>query len=137
MGEPVALFSSVELGHRALDYHLERQNVLAGNVANVETPGFQPLELTRPEERAETGPGPMPLRTTDAAHLPVITGVTPGGFEIGEERVVNGGNDDNAVSLERELAKVAANHLRYEGATTIVQAQLSQLRYAANDAQGG
>ena len=50
-----------------------------------------------------------------------------------EEQVVSPGNDGNAVSLEREMSKVAANNIRYEGAVRIVRSQLGLLRYAAND----
>lgn len=130
------LFASIELGHRALDYHLERHNVLAGNVANVDTPGFRPLELTRPEDRPVEEPV-LPMRTTNTHHLSTLDEVQSTAFAIGQERVVNAGNDENAVSLERELAKVAANDFRYESASTIVSRQLAGLRYAAMDGQGG
>jgi flagellar basal body rod protein FlgB len=39
--------------------------------------------------------------------------------------------------LERELSRVAANHLRYEGVARLVQMQIGTLRYAANDGSGG
>ena len=40
---------SVAPFHRSLDYHSERHNVLASNVANANTPGFRPKELLRVE----------------------------------------------------------------------------------------
>ncbi len=129
----VDLFRTVEIGHRTLDYQLERHNVLAGNVANVDTPGFRPLELTRPVESAN-GPTATLLRT-DSAHLGGTT-TSGGAFEISEEAVVRPGSDENAVSLEHELAKLSANHVRYESAARMVQMQLGQLRYAANDGTG-
>lgn len=131
----VDLFRNVEIGHRALDYHLERHNVLAGNVANVDTPGFRPLELTRPTETA-TGMHTSVART-DAGHLVGSHASAHVAFEVGQEQVVNAGNDENAVSLEHELAKLSANHVRYESAARMVQMQLGQLRYAANDGTGG
>lgn len=131
----VDLFRGVEIGHRALDYHLERHNVLAGNVANVDTPGFRPLELTRTLETA-TGGGTT-LARTDAAHFAAPTSALGTSFEVAPETVVNAGNDENAVSLEHELAKLSANHVRYESAARLVQMQLGQLRYAANDGSGG
>ena len=64
----IPIFQSVALTHRALDYHLERQNVLASNVANVDTPGFRPLELVR-EDVPEAEQGTLRLETTNAAHV--------------------------------------------------------------------
>lgn len=128
------LFEGADVSQRALNYHLERQNVLASNVANVDTPGFRPMELTRGDLEPEAD-GTLPLRVTHPAH--VGSGGLRGPFRLHEdqEQVVSGGNDVNTVSLEREMSKVAANHLRYEGAVRIVRRQLGMLRYAANDGQ--
>ncbi len=126
------LFQSVALSHRALDYHLERQNVLASNVANVDTPGFRPQELVREDLPSEER-GRLRLSTTDGAHVGGTRGSEAFRLAEAEEQVVNPGNDGNSVSLEREMSKVAANQLRYEGAIRIVRSQLGLLRYAAND----
>lgn len=130
-----SLFGAIRTTQRALDYHLERQNVLASNVANVDTPGFRPMELVR-EDLGGPEPGALPLVTTNAGHLGTGGSSAPFRLEAAEERVVNPGNDGNSVSLEREMSKVAANELRYEGAVRIVRSQLAQLRYAASDGNG-
>lgn len=130
----VDLFRSVEIGHQALDYHLERHNVLAGNVANVDTPGFRPLELTRPVESA-SALRPT-LARTSASHLAGTHDGTER-YQVASELVVEPGGDGNAVSMEHELAKLSANHVRYESAARLVQLQIGQLRYAANDGVGG
>ena len=132
-----SLFHGVSLTHRALDYHLERHNVLASNVANVDTPGFRPQELVR-QDIPQEDTGSLHLRVTDAGHVGAggADGVQPFRLAEAEEQVVGPGNDGNAVSLEREMSKVAANQLRYEGAVRIVRTQLGLLRYAANDGHG-
>ena len=127
------VFDGVELGRRTLDYHLERQNVLASNVANLETPGFVPRELLRGVDGASRAH--LSLSATDDGHLGA-TDFGGGAHEVLEELVVSPGNEGNGVSLERELSRVAANHLRYEGAARIVQNRLGALRYAANDGNG-
>lgn len=128
-----AIFSNVEVGRAALDYHLERHNVLAGNVANLETPGFVPHELLRPADAASRAGG---LRTTEAGHI-ASSAAHAEGREVETERVATPGNDGNAVSLEREMSRVSANHLRYEGVARLVQMQIGTLRYAAADGSGG
>ncbi|MBN8614152.1 MAG: flagellar basal body rod protein FlgB [Deltaproteobacteria bacterium] len=131
-----SIFRGVDAGQRALDYHLERANVLAGNVANIDTPGYRPRELVRPAEARSTTR--LPLAVTSPEHVSSTRAVGASGeTEVIEEGVASPGNDENAVSLEHELAKMSANQLRYDGAARLVQMQLGQLRYAANDGNGG
>lgn len=128
------MFSAVSQLHQALDFHARRHNVLSSNVANTDTPGFQPQEL----QRADEGSFEATLRmaATAQGHIPV--GAEGGGDMVvaSPERSVRPGLDGNAVSLEREMSKLAANDIRYEGATKIVSLQLGALRYAASDGQG-
>lgn len=110
----------------ALTFHRERHNVLAGNIANIDTPGFRPADLARrpaedPTAMTVTGPGHI-------ASGPGRDYVTT--FD-------DGGNlrsaDGNAVSLERELAKIDANRARYAASSELVTRRLALLRYAAGD----
>ena len=108
-----AIDGSLETLQAALTYHRERHTVLAGNVANLDTPGYRPLDLSRP-----TSPG-----GSDSAQ--VITSFDDGGaFQ---------GPDGNAVSLERELAKIDANRTRYNTTAELVSRRIAMLRYAAGD----
>jgi flagellar basal-body rod protein FlgB len=126
---------SVAPFHRSLDYHSSRHNVLASNIANVNTPGFRPKELLRVEgvELRTT----LPLVRTEQEHFDI------GGFgPVHDMTVVPdesniGGLDGNNVSLEREMSKLAANDLRFQGAAKLVTRHLGMLRYAANDGSGG
>jgi flagellar basal body rod protein FlgB len=45
---PVSItFSSLNTMQSALTFHRERHTVLAGNIANLDTPGYKPLDLQR------------------------------------------------------------------------------------------
>lgn len=125
------IFGQVQVTQRALDYHVERHNVLASNVANVDTPGFRPTELVR--EGGAEGNLRLAMRRTQAGHLGGEGPEAPFRLRAAEESVVTPGNDSNSVSLEREMSKLAANELRFDGAVRIVRSQLGLLRYAAND----
>lgn len=129
------MFSAVDLLHRALDFHARRHNVLSSNVANNDTPGFQPMELQRADD-GNSFEATLRMAATEQGHMPVGT---EGGLDMvvaSPERSVKPGLDGNAVSLEREMSKLAANDIRYEGAVKIVSLQLGALRYAASDGQG-
>ncbi len=128
------LFDLVHSAQRALDYHSERHNVLASNIANVDTPGFEPLELVRSGE--ESMQGSMDVSRTHQTHLSIHGTPTESRVESAEERVIRAGGDGNSVSLEREMSKLAANDVRFEAATRIVRQHLGMLRYTANDANG-
>ena len=131
------VFGSVESVSRALDYHLERHNVIASNVANVDTPGFTPLDLVRSTESSFGVQTQLALRATQAGHLGTFSAETASEVVPVEDRFALAGADGNAVSLEREMAKLAANDLRYETASKVVSRQLAMLRYAASDGAGG
>jgi flagellar basal-body rod protein FlgB len=129
------LFSNVTALHRSLDYHSERHNVIASNIANANTPGFRPLELMRVES-GETG-GTLPLARSQEAHLATLGSMSLQAATVERDRSHSGGLDDNTVSLEREMSKLSANDVRYQGSARMVAHKLGMLRYAANDASGG
>ena len=118
--------STVDTLQAALTYHRERHTVLAGNVANLDTPGYRPVDL---ERRPADDPGAMAI--THEGHLaPPATQDLVTSFDDGG--ALQGG-DGNAVSLERELSKVDANRARYATSAELVSRRLAMLRYAAGD----
>ncbi|MET0386027.1 MAG: flagellar basal body rod protein FlgB [Polyangiales bacterium] len=125
---------SVAPFHRSLDYHAQRHNVLASNIANTNTPGFRPRELLRVED--DEFYATLAMQRTEREHLPG-RGI-PAVHEVikGPDDWNVHGLDDNNVSLEREMSKLEANDLRYQGASRLVTRHLAMLRYAANDGSG-
>ncbi len=129
------IFAGIQPLTRALDYHSERHNVLASNVANVDTPGFRPAELLR--ELKEATPNHMSLAATKSGHIQANGTHSADHKFVREERVTGGGLDGNSVSLEREMAKLATNDIRFDTAARIVARKIGMLRYAASDATQG
>ncbi|MEM9193879.1 MAG: flagellar basal body rod protein FlgB [Myxococcota bacterium] len=127
------IFDATGPMHRALGYHLERQNLIASNIANAETPGFRPRELVRTPPVEEGGR--LPMTRTIGAHLRA-DGSRPGEWETIEDTTHRPGNDGNAVNLEREMSRMAANNLRYDGVSNTLTRHIAMLRYAANDGNG-
>lgn len=128
------LFAALNGFHSALDYHLERQNILASNVAHVDTPGYRPVDLSRTSDFASVFEAS--LRRTDPAHLrgQVVSSTESG--RVFEDVTAGAGNDGNYVSMDREAAKLAANQLRYDVVSALASSELRDLSYAANDAKG-
>lgn len=101
--------STVDSLERALTFQRDRHTVLAGNVANLDTPGYRPVDLVRNGEGASE----------------VVQSFDDGGALASP--------DGNAVSLERELSKIDANRTRYAATSELVTRRLALLRYAAGD----
>ncbi|HYD40110.1 MAG TPA: flagellar basal body rod protein FlgB [Anaeromyxobacter sp.] len=126
---------------RSLDVRLARQTVLAGNLANANTPGYVPRDLdfaaamaaasapAAPEQAVADRPGDLPVST--AASRPG----TPEQF-VGEVPGAAPGLDGNAVDLDTASASIAENSLQYGAAAKAVAKKLAILRYAATDGQG-
>jgi flagellar basal-body rod protein FlgB len=123
------LFSSINPLANALDYHVERHNLIASNVANVDTPGYRPREITFAEHLSELG-GSMPLARTSHAHMRPDGSVNESGFQVYEETWATPGNDGNYVRLEHEMSRMNANSVRYSASTQMVNMHLGMIRYA-------
>jgi flagellar basal-body rod protein FlgB len=119
-------FSTVDTVQSALTFHRERHTVLAGNIANLDTPGYRPIDL----ERHPAGE-PGALAVTHEGHI-----ATAGASEA-VMSFDDGGrlqdSDGNSVALERELSKIDANRTRYTTSAELVSRRLAVLRYAAGD----
>ncbi len=123
------MFAAVQQLEGAMTYHRDRHSVLAGNVSNVDTPGYRPKDLVRTERASFEA---VSLTLTNSGHLESQESVTQTveSFEDSDEYQ---SPDGNAVSLERELAKIDANRVRYTTSAELVSRRLALLRYAAGD----
>jgi len=132
------LFSGIRPLHDALDYHLERHNVLASNVAHVDTPGYVPQDIARAEGPTSFQAAfSVALARTHEGHLQGAATMAATTGRVFEDPSAGAGNDKNFVSLDREAAKLAVNQIRYDVDSTLATAELAGLAYAASDAKGG
>ena len=129
------LFGDIQPLRAALDYDVERQNVLVSNVAHVDTPGYIPRDLARVNGTNFAAELRVALAKTQPGHLEAQgPGVSVG--RVFEDRTAGTGNDQNFVSLDREAAKVAANQIHYDVVSVLVAGELADLALAANDGKG-
>ncbi len=114
-----------------MQWHQERQRVLAENVANSDTPNFRPRDLTPPDfSRSTPQVAALTLARTDPGHLAGvgIDGSTRfatngrGGYEIRPA--------GNAVNLEDQMLKVAANQMDHQAAATLYSRSLGLIKTA-------
>jgi flagellar basal-body rod protein FlgB len=129
------LFSQVAPLGYALDFHLERHNLLASNIANVDTPRYKPTDLARVGEAGFEEVMQLAMARTNQAHL-ATSSTEPFVGRVFQDLAGGGGADGNFVSLDRESGKLAANRLRYDIVSVLVKSQLESLMNAANDGRG-
>jgi flagellar basal-body rod protein FlgB len=123
---------------RLLDFQLSRHSVLASNLANAETPGFKPQDLIFENTLAAVSelPGtttPDTPVTTDSRHL-IGEALPPGTTLVEDESAL--GPDQNGVQIERVMAQITANRLRYETGIELTRRRMALLRYASTDGAG-
>ncbi len=124
--------TQVTLLQRALDFRTDRHNVLASNIANVETPGFKAKDLVfeRALGAALKAQEPGPLTVTHPKHMDgrditALEMVVP--KQIRATSPV-GSVDGNTVDLEREMAKLAENQIVYQFMTRMISSKFQTLR---------
>jgi len=116
-----------------MNWGQERQRVLAENIANADTPGFRPRDLTPPKFNsapgvASSGPTVFLVRTEPGHFAAPDGGSTefPSQNTKGYEIHPTG----NAVSLEDEMMKLAANQMDYQAVTALYTRSLNMLKTA-------
>lgn len=113
-----------------MQWHQERQRVLAENIANADTPNFRPRDLAPLKIEAATAAptGTLAMARTDAAHLTAASG--PGGGFASRKASTETVPSGNAVSLEDEMMKVASNQMDYQAATMLYSRSLGLFKTA-------
>jgi flagellar basal-body rod protein FlgB len=113
-----------------LQWHQQRQQVLAQNVANSDTPNYHPLELVEPKfQGPDAGSGPLQLARDDPGHL---AGIGDPSTFAGNRQQFQIRPAGNAVNLEDEMLKVAANQMDYQAATQLYTHSLSLIKLATD-----
>jgi flagellar basal-body rod protein FlgB len=129
---------TLDLLSRAMDARMLRHGVLAGNLANAETPGYQPRDVDFNAALAQATPGaamPAPAMPAHEGFIPVGTPApaAPAGPAIVESGATSASMDGNKVDADRTLVALAQNALQYGAAAKAATKKLALLRYVASD----
>jgi flagellar basal-body rod protein FlgB len=117
---------------RRLDWLDQRQQVLARNIANADTPGYVPRDLQPPTSSASARPGPLRLATTAAPHLGGPARPAAGFAEAVQRRADDATPSGNAVDLEEQMAKVHETTVSHKFAAQLYRKYMGLVRLAAS-----
>jgi flagellar basal-body rod protein FlgB len=96
--------------HQALNLRAHRQQVLASNIANADTPGYKARDIDfKAALAAAVEPGIVPSRSA-----------APASPELLYRQVLQPSLDGNTVDMDVERAQFAENAVHYEAGVTIV-----------------
>lgn len=114
----------------SLSLRAQRQQLLASNIANADTPNYQARDIefsSALKSALSNSGGPAAgLVKTDVAHLSGKTGGL-GGAPLLYRTVQQGSIDGNTVDMDVERNQFADNAIRYEAGLTMISAQIKKM----------
>lgn len=116
-----------------MQWHQERQRVLADNVSNSDTPGFRPRDLVQPKfdkigGMAAGGPmGSLPMMRASGTNI-IPTGTSA--YGANNRGAYETRPSGNAVNLEDEMMKSSSNSGDYAAVTSLYSRSLGLLKTA-------
>ncbi|NPA25144.1 MAG: flagellar basal body rod protein FlgB [Deltaproteobacteria bacterium] len=127
--------STSQLLVKAAQLQRRKAEVIAGNIANLDTPGYKAKDFRFESElRRASGSTaadqPLELTRTRTGHLP-LSGSSDG--DIGETVIQKndlGGLDGNTVNLDREMAEQAINNAAYVRTMQLLKTKMAILKTA-------
>lgn len=120
---------TIALAERRIAWLEERQRVLAQNIANADTPGYQPRDLP---DFSKSLAGAFGMARTSGLHLAGSGGAARAKADrAATDRAPNG----NAVSLDREAMKVADTDTAHALATGLYRRWIGLFRTALGRSQ--
>ena len=124
---------TVNFLQKALDAASLRQNVLANNIANVNTPGFKRSYVSFEEslQQALKKKKKMEITANQPGHLKEerLENVKP---QIKTDNSTSLREDGNNVDIDTEMTQLAMNSINYQTAITRLNGKLSTLRLVIN-----
>jgi flagellar basal-body rod protein FlgB len=117
---------------RFLDLSVQRQSLISSNVANVDTPGYKTVDLSFEQELkdATTAEGSR-LEVTNGLHLPAGTETRSASVQQVEGLIVR--NDLNNVNVDREMAQLSTNALKFAMVAQLIAGKFKTLKSAIQE----
>ena len=137
---PNQLDAALSFHQNALRLRGQRQELIASNIANADTPNYKARDLdfssAMKSAMANAGntnntPSTQGLSKTSALHLsgtPTLSNSSSGAPDEARFRpIIQGSVDGNTVDMDVERNQFADNAIRYEASLTMINHQLKQM----------
>ncbi|AGQ31768.1 Putative proximal rod protein [Serratia liquefaciens] len=123
------LDAALRFGQEALNLRAQRQEILAANIANADTPGYQARDidfagqLNKVLEQGRASGSGIALNMTSSRHIPAQNMQPPQLdllFRVPDQPSMDG----NTVDMDRERTNFADNSLKYQTDLTLINGQI-------------
>jgi flagellar basal-body rod protein FlgB len=122
--------SALQFHQTALSLRAARQELLASNIANADTPNYKAkdIDFASALQGAMSGnKANLPLAATSTNHLGGTTGQSVMGAPVMYRNVLQPSADGNTVDMDVERAQFADNALRYEASVAFVSGKVKDV----------
>lgn len=124
-----------------LGYLSARQEALAQNIANVDTPGYKAMDVAEPDFKrmlGSSGGGKLKMSATSPAHLGQGSGGLSSAFKMEKRKKTDELNpNDNNVVTEEEMAKIGQNQMEYQKVLNMYGKTVAMFKTAIGNPGGG
>jgi flagellar basal-body rod protein FlgB len=119
---------------QALGLWQRRAEVLAGNLANADTPNYLARDVDFRKALADAGAdGKLPMAATETGHIDASAQAND---RLAYRTPMQPTMDGNTVDTQVEQANFAANSVHYQASLSFITAQIRMLRTAITGGQG-
>jgi flagellar basal-body rod protein FlgB len=127
---PISDIPILSMLRERMEWHQERERVLAENVANADTSNYQAKDLAPPDFSRElsAASAPVSLATTEPGHIAGISGGSQFSLDTSARYEVR--PRGNSVTHEDEMMKVASNQMDFDAAADLYTRSLALIKLA-------
>ena len=126
--------NAMRLMERGLDIAVQRQTLISGNLANVDTPGYKTVDLNFEEELKQALGSEPALAVTNSRHMSENLDATGGKratpFEV---QGLTTRNDRNNVNVDQQMAQLSVNALRFSMVAQLISGKFRTLKNAITE----
>ncbi len=126
----------MQLVSRVMDMQLQRQNVIMGNITNVNTPNYKPLELTFEKElqQALNLDAKGKISRTSSGHIPSVFDSTTFNADWVKRFMPRRAHGEDRVNIDKEMVKMAKNNLQYTTLSQVTKSGYDSLKTVITEA---
>jgi flagellar basal-body rod protein FlgB len=128
----------MERMERFMDLAVRRQKLIASNLSNVDTPGYKTVDIDFDRELESQLAGPagqgISMAVTDARHLATTSGAhqaLPAQAREVENLTLR--NDLNNVNIDREMAELSTNAMKFAAVAQMIAGKFRTLKSAITE----
>ncbi|GAA0461208.1 flagellar basal body rod protein FlgB [Alkalibacillus silvisoli] len=108
---------------RGLDYSSVKNQTIAHNISNVNTPNYKAKQVSFKDEFESAK---LEALRTDERHIPFSNNHSP--FSISARQDVTYNNNGNSVDIDKEMNELAQNQLYYEALTERINGKFNSIK---------